>query len=256
MTSPAFEIEEPEPIEASHLLAVSCSRRCGARTVVAADQVSVALCGPCRAQDAASATCITRLPDKPPPAVAEWGSEKILAQNGAERVELVAPEFVCEPNGCDHPMPGPVSELRDVAILAHWKARVRHSRGGVMGGAGKQLAVAEIWSVRFRRGAWQGYAVRRDDGWDSVCVAGETLPPFMALGVADLRLWLAEPERGAEWYDGIRARVAASALSKKLIKCPGPGECEWVDAGRGDHTHRGDGAIKIKNSRAERKAGA
>lgn len=172
------------------------------------------------------------------------------------RSEPVPPEFVCEPNGCAHPAPGPVSELINVTRELGWDVRWQHSRGRVMGGAGKQLAAAEIWSVRFRRGARQGYAVRRDDGWDSVCVAAETLPAFMALSVTDLRQWLAEPECGVEWYDEIRARVAASALAKKLIKCPGPGECEWVDAGRGDHTHRGNGDIKIKNSRGEAKSSA
>jgi hypothetical protein len=166
-----------------------------------------------------------------------------------------------------------VSELINLLRERGWQLRWQHSRGGVMGGAGKQLAPAEMWSVRFRRGAWQGYAVRRGGAWDSVCVAGEALPPFLALGVTDLRVWLADPAQPPEWYDKIRKRVAGAALASKVIKCPGPGECA-LDLVRlafvplrmamgsrqmaliPDHTHRGDGATKIKNSKAERKTGA
>ena len=137
-----------------------------------------------------------------------------------------------------------------------------HSRGGVMGGNGKQLAVAELWSVRFRRGAWQGYAVRRGSAWDSVCIAGATLPPFLALGVTDLRQWLADPERpgGVEvgaWIENLKAQSSKRAKASKIVKCPGPGECAWVDEQRGDHTHRANGEIKIKTTRvsSDRKAG-
>jgi hypothetical protein len=122
-----------------------------------------------------------------------------------------------------------------------------------MGGAGKQLADAEMWSVRFRQGSWQGYAVRRGGAWESTCVAGAALPPFMALGVTDLHQWLADPDRPAQWYQLLRRKAAEQALAAKTVKCPGPGACTWNQGG--EHTHRANGDIKAKTSRKEREHG-
>lgn len=119
-----------------------------------------------------------------------------------------------------------------------------------MGGNGKQLAVADLWSVRFRRGEWMGYAVRRGAAWDSVCVTGATLPPFMRLGVTALREWLADPDRPPAWYGEILLKQDAQALAAKQVACPGRGACAWVDEARGMHTHRGNGDIKPKVTKA------
>lgn len=172
--------------------------------------------------------------------------------------ELRPPESVCplfvygsgEP-GCGHDEPGPVRDLIGAALLAGWTVARGHSRGGVMGGTGRQLAVADIWSVRFRRPGWMGYAVRRGNTWDSVCVAGASLPPFLALGVTDLREWLADPEQGAGWYEGIRLRVAAQKLAAKKVKCPGAPSCTEER----HHEHRGDGAIKFPKPRSKIESG-
>lgn len=138
-----------------------------------------------------------------------------------------------------------------------WQVLTQHSRARNMQANGKQGAkVEDFWGVRFRRGEWAGYAVRRGDAWDGVCVTGSVLPPFLALGVTDLRVWLAEPERPASWYQEIRERVKARDLASKQRACPGPGLCAWVDEGRGDHTHRANGDIKIKKTRKEQVSGA
>jgi hypothetical protein len=205
----------------------------------------------------------------PPWPMVGGGYEPSSPEDGSERAELVPPEFVCPASGCDHAVPGPVADLRDLAIIKHWKVRVRHSRGQVMGGNGKQLDVADMWTVRFQRPGWMGYASRRGDAWDSVCVTGRTLPPFLALGVTDLKEWLAQPDQPAEWYDKIRKRVADGALASKVVKCPGPGACVVELVGQAfrplrlepylwpmpDHTHRGNGDIKIKTSKKEKVAG-
>jgi len=194
-----------------------------------------------------------------------WGGRKGQAssspENRSERAEMVPPEQVC-PLPCGHDAPKPVEDLATFAFKADWRVMLGHSRGRVVGGNGKQLAVAELWSVRFRRGTWQGYAVRRGSAWESVCIAGETLPPFLALGVTELRAWLADPERpgGVEaeaWVENLKAQASRRAVAGKIVKCPGPGECAWVDERRGDHTHRANGEIKIKTTRAstDRKAG-
>jgi hypothetical protein len=188
------------------------------------------------------------------------GREPSGRENGAEPVSLVPPEFVCPKWQCPHEVPGPVSDLWDYAYGLGWHVERRHSRGRVVGGMGKQLAAAELWSVRFRRGEWAGYAVRRDDAWDSTCISGAALPPVLGIGVQKLRDWLAIPSAPdgkpvTEWVAEIRSEKAKADLAKKIRACPGPGECEWVDAGRGDHTHRANGEIKIKNSRKEAVAG-
>lgn len=254
-------------LEARDWVHTGCTQ-CGAGGVVCAPgQEAGALCGGCRLQETSLATAIQRLPAVAPPPMVVSGSGKILAQDGAEAVP-VAPERTCPVfvygsgvNGCGHDMPGPVRDLAGEALMRGWSVQRGHSRG-VRSGAS---AVAELWSVRFRRGTWQGYAVRVGDAWKSVCIAGAALPPFLALGVTDLREWLAEPERcsGAAWIGEARRRQAAAELHKKLVRCPGPPRCvvagPWTVDGAApaalDHTHRGDGAIVKKVSRKEAAAG-
>jgi pimeloyl-ACP methyl ester carboxylesterase len=241
-----FEFEEPQPVAASHLLRCRCCV-CGAEALAAPQQVSVARCTGCMGAGAASGA-----------RVGSYTPGALLvplrpAQQVVERADLHPPVSVCESNGCEHTEPAPVTALLNAAYAAGWRAVVRHSRGGVMGGSGKQLADAEIWSVRFRCGSWQGYAVRRGDVWDSVCVAGAGLPPFLLLGVTSLREWLTEPDRPPAWYQEKRAEEAARKLAAKIVKCPGPGHCTWAEPG--EHTHRGNGDIKPKTSRKESEHG-
>ncbi len=146
------------------------------------------------------------------------GTHFSAPENGSERAELLPPEYVCG-DACVHDLAKPVEDLRALAAGHGWQVLVQHSRGGVVGGTGKQLAVADMWSVRFRRDRWMGYAVRRGDAWSSVCVAGETLPPFLKLGITGLKEWLAEPERPASWYaDIVKAEAERAAAQKARAK--------------------------------------
>jgi hypothetical protein len=257
MTAPLqFEIEEAEGADLGRVeagRAVACDR-CGGESYT----------GP------RCTRCTFASRPSPPWPVGREGSKKILAQSGAEPVQTPGPGFVC-PAWCVHGEPGPVTDLANVAAERGWRVRVQHSRG-VLAGAS---TVNDLWSVRFRRPGWAGYAVRVGDAWKSVAVSGETLPPFLALGVTELREWLKQPERPVSWYAAIRKRVRDQDLASKVRACPGPGVCDiqgpWLfvqaaglSAGQGtlvppsgpDHTHRANGAIKIKKSKKEVQHGA
>lgn len=251
---PAWD-EEPEPVDASHLLRVRCTRTgCVTLTLAAPEAVRVALC----TEHLGQGVTAPELAGRYTPAVGypvPFGAVARVREPGVVPIPpLVAPELVCS-SGCGHEVPKPVAQLAVQAHLDGWQVEHRHSRGQVVGGTGKQLAVAEMWSVRFRRGSWAGYAVRRGGAWDSVCVTGADLPPFLHLGVTGLKEWLEQPERGERWYADVVEREAAQKLAAKIVKCPGPGECIWVDERRGEHTHRGNGDIKIKTSRSEKRHG-
>ena len=267
-----IEVAEIEPvaIEGSHLVRLPCGD-CGrpGAAVVAPGQERNAYCGACRRARALASAKITGLPGvAPPPGVgtSEIASQRVACPVCCEtkvkktctftgHVPPVAPEMVCRPGLCGHDPLGPVLDLYSFARSHNWQAVVQHSRGRVMGLTGKQLAAADMWSVRFRRGTWQGYATRRGEAWDSVCVTGAGLPPFLGLGVTGLRAWLADPEKPPAWYEAVREHLAEQDLARKVVKCPGPGLCAWVDGQRGDHTHRANGDIKIKTSRKERASG-
>lgn len=241
-------------LEARDWVHVDCTR-CGAHGVVAAPGQEVeALCGGCRLVEASLATAISRLPAETPPPMVWSGSGDSEPQEAAQAVKVVPCGTLCV-----HPVPRPVRDLCSAAEASGWSVSERHS---VAGGV-------DWWSVRFGRnlpdgGAFAGYAVRRGDAWVSVCVTGETLPPFMALGVTELRTWLADPAAcGEAWFAEVRRKVAAAELHAKQVRCPGPPRCvvagPWTAAGvapvPGEHTHRADGAIVRKVSRKEAQAG-
>jgi hypothetical protein len=272
MTAP-LEIEEPEPVPLSGLLRTRCRICRTAEALAAPDQVGNAMCGPCRLAEASAATTIQRLPAETPPVGVLGGSEINYPQSGSQgalvpcpvcatskieklctytgHVPPVPPKLVCPP-GCPHPMPGPVQDLQALALRLDWKTSVVHSRGKPAGAR----TVSDLWSVRFRRLRWAGYAVRIGDTWKNVAVSGDTLTPLVSvLGVTELREWLKQPEQDQEWYSKIKKRRADAALAGKTRACPGPGECVWVDEKRGDHTHRANGDIKIKNSKKEKVGG-
>lgn len=274
-------------LEARDWCRVQCTTAgCGAGNVVTAPaRAASALCASCLAQKAAESAAIRLQRLETAPGAQGTGSGVSYAPRAAERaahgcpvcattqreplctypghVEAVAPELVCRSEYCGHPLPAPVHDLEAVAAQHDWDTMIRHSRGTPAGAR----AVAELWSVRFRRGTWAGYAVRRGDTWASVCITGAALPPFLALGVTELKQWLAEPEMGGAlgaWIDDVRGKVARAALHSKVVRCPGSPACrpqgplvpggaaviEWCD-----HSHRADGAIVKKVSRKEQ-AGA
>lgn len=267
MTAP-FEVEEPEALPWSHLVRVACVRRCGKAALADPSQIANALCGPCRIAEASVAATISRLPAETPPPMVSGGyvvSYAQRAENGCPvcatartvadcsytgHVEAASGAVVC-PSNCGHDRPGPIRDLFAAAAGYGWCADANHS----------VIAGKEIWSVRFRRGEeWAGYAVRRGDVWGSVCIVGRSLPPFLALGVTELKQWLAGPEAcGEAWMREIRVKVAASMLHKKIVCCPGAPRCVVQGPARApdaavigpEHTHRADGSIVKKVSRKQ-----
>lgn len=237
-----FEFEEPQPIEASHLVHCACMT-CGGTALAAPEQARKARCTACAGAGVdGSALRGSYTPGR-------LLSPLRPSEAVVERTAIRPPVLVCPPD-CAHPLPAPVRDLTLYASAYGWLVTAQHSVGGVMGGIGKQLADAQLWSVRFRVGVkWQGYAVRRGAQWESVCVAGETLSPFLTLGVTDLRTWLAEPEQPLEWYAGLRAKAAGQTLAAKKAKCP-PG-CALL-AG---HEHRANGDVKYPKPRSKREHG-
>lgn len=204
----------------THLLEAPC-RECGAMTLADPSQLANVMCGPCRLADASVRATIPTLPAETPPSIYRVPSRLRGPENGVQRAESIPPEYVCPParkGGCEHTPPRPVSDLCDLAWGSGWHREYRHSRGGVVGGTGKQLAVKDLWSVRFRRDGWMGYAVRRGDEWSSICIAGAELPPFLGCGLAELKDWLADPAVGGcldQWVADIRARKAEQVAAQK-----------------------------------------
>lgn len=202
--SEGWEFEEPEPVEASHLLRTWCS--CGTETLAAPGWVRSARCAPCLARDTGGGVVYAGLPYSLPVGYPLG----IAAQREVERVPHPAPEVSTR-----DPRPESVSEpltVTDLAVYAGargWAVTVAYSRGnGVHGTTGRPTALAEYWSVRFARGGYAGYAVRRDGTWHSVAVRGLELPPFLAMGITELKQWLEQPERPAQWYSDIVTRRA------------------------------------------------
>jgi hypothetical protein len=74
----------------------------------------------------------------------------------------------------------------------------------------------DSFSVRFRRGNFQGYAIYAGAGWQSIMVAGTALAPFGKMGRTDLGAWLrSRGEQPFEWYDAIRARLVQQEADRK-----------------------------------------
>lgn len=112
--------------------------------------------------------------------------------------------------------PGPVSLLLNEADGRGWRTAPAYAKGCMPHATtGRPGAERESWSVLFARDGWQGYAIYSASAWQSIMVAGVTLPPFGKLGRTELSAWLAEPDRPASWYDEIRKRRADQAAAAK-----------------------------------------
>lgn len=115
--------------------------------------------------------------------------------------------------------PRPVTLLLREAEKHGWQATWAWARGCMPHATtGRPGEERDSYSVRFRRGEWQGYAIYgggATKSWQSIMVTGRSLPPFGKLGRTELSAWLAEPQRPATWYDEIRARVAAKEAAAK-----------------------------------------
>ncbi len=235
---------------ARHLIETECVS-CWRPTLAAPEAAGRARCSACHAGGVSVA-----LPpvDEPAPGWvwAAAGAPLRGPEAVALRGEHPAPEFVCL-DGCDHVRPGPVDTLLARGEVHGWRTEVLHSRGTGVAANGRPLTVADYWSVRAGKRIgehqYRAFAVRRGLTWDTVGVVGGGRPPFMQLSVTDLVDWLEDPARPDEWFRAVVRRREMQARAAKVVRCPGPGECEWVDGERGEHTHRASGEIKPRQAR-------
>ncbi len=225
MSDLAWEFEEPEPVEASHLLKVRCAG-CGAsRAALAAPgQEAGARCTACFGSspgatlEAAGARAYT--PGRTEVALrpAPWpgGLDPHPAPERSSRDET--------PGGT--PTPTPVQKLAQRASEAGAQAIVQYARGhGVHGSTGRPTAVRDSWAVRIVNGAGRAAAVYAGGSWGSVWIVDAA--GWHRVGVTDLAVWLAE--RGAVeplWFEHIAALLENRELaSKKGGPCPGDLRC-------------------------------
>lgn len=172
------------------------------------------------------------------------GAEKILAQNRAQadsgflvcfpmrldwetaRGDAAAEAYpaprVSSRDGAEPPggWPAAVTTLEREAAAQGWDVERAYAAGRAPHGTtAKPLAERETYSVRFRSGAWQGYAIYAggsSPGWASIMVTGAALPPFGAMNRTELSAWLAGPEpAGSVFYDMVRERVRRQEADRK-----------------------------------------
>lgn len=212
MTEP-FEFEiEAEPVAASHLLRVRC---CGCGVAGAA------LAAPGQERNARCAPCM--------------GGSVVLDRSALGRYEpvqgdaLVRTEVVDASEVVEYPVPrvsslddvegdwpGPVLKLEADARGLGWTTRRAYSRGCFPHGTtGRPLAERDVFSVRFAREAWQGYAIYTGGKWESIFVTGAALLPFGKMGRTELGEWLTCPGRDESWYDAIRERERLAEARKR-----------------------------------------
>lgn len=248
-----WEIEEPEPVEASHLLRVSCAKRCGQRALCAPGRERTALCTACIGQSVAA----PQLHGRYVPAVGYPQGVRPVVEEVRE--EHPAPEVGSREGTWPDRwvMPVPIRALDRLAEACGWQARVQYARGTALAKYHGQWQRKESVALRIARRGFGAYAVYvhtagRPGGWTwgSVWLWGETLLPFGHAGVTELETWL---EAGGTmppgWYGEIRERRRTQAQASKMVACPGVGSCDWADRGT-DHTHRANGDIKPRKRRA------
>lgn len=225
MTSPNFEFEEPEEVEASHLLQTQC-QKCGTSTLAVAQHVSDALCGPCRGGSVVGYSGEHTSPVGYPREIREWVEP-------VERIEHPEPEVGghwCSSD--EHLLPGPVLALRIFARAREWDVRVCHSRGnGVHGSTGRPTAVRDVYVVHCEGWGRKAVAVYGGGTWASVWL----LPRLFGLcSLAELKEWLSLHGAVDEgWYARIKGRVVedfgagrARDDARKFLKESGLSEAE------------------------------
>ena len=92
------------------------------------------------------------------------------------------------------PGPGVTVALAAWGRECGWEVCVQYSRGcKPHATTGRPGPVKSWWGVRFARAGWGACAVHDGKAWDSICAWGSDLPPFMTLGITELKEYLREP---------------------------------------------------------------
>lgn len=193
--------EEPEPVEASHLLRTRCGK-CGAMALACPSKVREARCGVCLLAETGAGGAYTggyTVPVGYP-----------LGVGSARREGAVAPPEVPAAGawrGSLRGVPMAVADLGADAMAEGWEVRLRP--------AGTSWAVRGACRERFF------LAVRRGDAWGSLWGLGAgALLDFP--GMAVLREWIAGHGRMRPcWYEDVRVGVHMAGLKAEWLKARG-----------------------------------
>lgn len=226
----AFEFEEPEPVEASHLLRVNCCA-CGTpRSALAAPgQERVARCAGCMGTSVSGGignfgyTPAVGYPSHPAPSGDENVCPVCRVTSRKKECNWLRPGAHPAPSvssrahwGAEYP--SAVLKLAERAREALWEVRQQYARGcGVHGGTGRPLAEADSFALVFYghpltdAGA---YAVYSGGSWKSINIAGRALGT-----VTDLDHWLSvggavEPL----WFEHVQALQLHAEYLKAQVK--------------------------------------
>lgn len=225
MTAPAFEFEEPEPIEASGLVRTQC-RKCGEPAIAAPNVAKSALCTGCLGQG--SVYAIGELPHTVP--VGYPYPFGMSQEEARERSQHPAPEFIGEwlslaeagdKSGRFH------KSALDLAWHGRgrgWDVKLRYSVGTFQSARGAAGARQESIAVAFKGFGREAVAVYVKRGsqawkWETVYAWGPDLFPFGEMSVTDLKWWLAG--KGAPipcWERDVRLSVHMASLKAEWEK--------------------------------------
>jgi hypothetical protein len=243
-----LEFEEPEPVEASHLVRASCCG-CGTRTLSTPERADqrVALCGAC-IQVAAAAAAESARPaweGVPNTKLGEYtpivGYPNPYGRGSApvaEREPLPEPE-VSSRDAVPPPfdMPGAVLKLAETARESGWEVTIDYSRGRMLhGSTGRPLRVSHLLAVRLMghasgRRAVAVYRQAASGGawtWASVWMWGPDLNYFGHGSITELLIYIDNPMQPVSWFTAIRERVAARLAASRACTA----KCEV------DHEHK------------------
>lgn len=275
-----LEFEEPEPIEASHLVSTQC-RDCGSKALCVPGHARRARCGTCAHSAAGAGTAVV---GKPGPVV-RYGTFALPIPEEV-REAYPQPMFVGPvsqwsglPMECGGvPAPQPVMSLAEYARENSWEVRCQYTRGRLPhGSTGRPGAEKHVISLRFGghpmvdRQAYAVYARAVSGGtwaWQSVAVWGPALPPYLGCGITELRTYLGEGatfhdagmlkwigERKAELANGEAARKQREVARREIRKAFADGMSVAMLAAQYSMTEDEVTAIVNKSS-GKRKEGA
>ncbi len=228
--SDLFEFEEPEPVEASHLVRARCA--CGADALTVLERAREARCGTCALNESGADGRTHGVPGP----VVRYGTfaippAEVIREAYPTPTHVGSVTYDERSLMLEMPTPGPVLSLAEYARENSWEVRSQYTRGHFPHGTtGRPGAEQHVISLRFGGHPMtdrQAYAVYRSPvskvawTWSSIAIWGPDLPPYLGCGVADLKDFLS-CDAGASfersilvWVDDLKRRaVNGEALRK------------------------------------------
>lgn len=236
-----FEFEEPELVEASHLMRTHC-HKCGAGALAVPEMARRARCGGCLLADS-GAGCGETVPVTPvvrqgvQPYTYNLGTplpgEVLHAAYPAPTYVGPAVQIIGDEPEFDGVVPAPVMTLAEYAREASWEVWLQYSRGRFPHGTtGRPGAEKHVIGMRFGahpmtgRQAYAVYSCAVSGGawtWGSIAVWGPDLPPYLGCGVTELRAYLGEYAAGVDteviklWIDDLRS-IAENGVAQRKAR--------------------------------------